>query len=70
MTQEINQKISQFIDEELKHKELDHLLSKVKGDPELISKIMRYQVIRHALRSENVVLTDNGFLAQINQQIK
>jgi len=70
MNKDINQKISQFLDNELAHTELDDFLLKIKKQPELKSKINRYQVMTQALKMEQVVLADGCFLDKINQELK
>ena len=70
MKEEINQKISQFLDDELHHVEEERVLLKISKDPELFKKMNRYKMVSHALKTETVVKVKNDFLSQINQQIE
>jgi len=70
MNKEINQKISQFLDDELDHAELDNFLHNIKKQPDLKSKINRYQAVTQVLKMDQAVLADGGFLEGINQQLK
>jgi sigma-E factor negative regulatory protein RseA len=70
MTIEINKQISQFLDDELHHQDLDNLLVTINQHPELKNKLDRYQAVSHALRTDKFVKTNEDFLNNINQQIK
>lgn len=70
MNKEINQKVSQFLDDELAFVELDDLILKIKKHPELKSKMSRYQVMAQAMKTDHIVMADADFLDKINQQLK
>jgi negative regulator of sigma E activity len=71
MNKENYQKISQFLDAELHHKDLDILLQEIKLNPEIKKTITRYQIASHVMSAEeSVVVANKGFLDQINQQLK
>jgi len=70
MKKDINQTISQFLDDELDHAELDVLLSAIKNEPELKQQINRYQVMTQVLTDERGLQASPDFLDKINQQIK
>ncbi len=70
MNKEINQKISQFLDDELDHTELDGFLHSINNKPELKNKISRYQVATQVLKAEQSVLIQADFLEKVNQQIQ
>jgi len=70
MNKDINQLISQFLDDELDHSELDSLLLEIKKQPELKKKISRYQVQFQVLKTDHAVNVNTDFLDKINQQIK
>ena len=70
MNKEINQKISQFLDDELTSIELDDLLLKIKKQPELKSTISRYQVMTQVMKNEHHVMANADFLDNINQELK
>jgi len=66
---EVHQKISQFLDDELHHTELDSLLLKIKQQPQLKNKMNRYQTIRHLLKAEDVLIANDSFVDNISQAI-
>ncbi len=70
MNKDINQMISQFLDDELDYAELDSLLDEIKKKPELKHKINRYQVMTLALKADQGIGIGTDFLDKINQQIK
>lgn len=70
MNKEINQKMLQFLDDELDPIELDDLLLKIKKQPELKNKMSRYQLISHAIKMDQVTMTNTDFLENVNQQLK
>lgn len=70
MNKDINQLISQFLDDELDKSELDSLLLQIKKKPELKKKISHYQVPSQVLKADHAVAVNTDFLDKINQQIK
>jgi len=70
MNKDINQKISQFLDDELDSNELNGLLALIKREPELKNKINRYQSVTQAIQAGQAVKVDLDFLDKINQQLK
>ncbi|WP_031433454.1 sigma-E factor negative regulatory protein [Methylomarinum vadi] len=70
MQEEINNKISQFVDDELDLQQTVMLMQSIKNDTELKKKINRYQTIGQVLKSEQPVLLKTDFAEQISQQIK
>ncbi len=70
MKEEVNQKISQFLDDELDHSELDNLLHIVKKQPELKQKMQRYQLANQMMKLEQTVQIDIDFSNRINQQLQ
>ena len=70
MNTEINQKISQFLDDELNPVELDDLLLKMKRQSELKNKMSRYQTISEVLKKEHIILADTNFLNKIKNQVE
>ncbi len=52
MTEEINDQISAFVDDELSEEEAAFLVRRFEHDPEARGRVMRYTVIGAALRSE------------------
>ncbi len=61
--------ISQFLDDELDHTELDSLLHEIKNKPELKNTFNRYQVMSQALKAEQNITINADFLEKIKQQI-
>lgn len=70
MQEEINNKISQFVDDELDLQQTVMLMQSIKNDAELKKKINRYQMIGQVLKPEQPVLLKTDFAEQISQQIK
>ncbi len=70
MNKDINQTISQFLDDELDHAELDALLTAIKNKPELKQQINRYQMMTQVLKDDNGIQASTDFLDGINKQIK
>ncbi|NOQ76505.1 MAG: hypothetical protein GQ475_01680 [Methylococcaceae bacterium] len=70
MTTEINQKISQFLDDELDHGSLDDFLLKINQQPELKGKIRRYQIMTQAMTVDSAVIANADFLDNIKHQLK
>lgn len=70
MNTEINQKISQFLDDELSPVELDNLLLKIKKQSALKKTMSRYQTMSEVLKKEHVILADTDFLNKIKQQVE
>lgn len=70
MPEDLNQKISQFLDNELDHDEALALLQKMQLQPELQDKLYRYEAISHALKTDVFLAVDSGFSARIHQQIQ
>ncbi len=66
---DVNQKISCFIDDELKYNEVLNLLTDFQLHPELMQKVNRYQIASMALSSQRFSLINTDFLASIQQGI-
>ena len=67
---DLNQKISQFLDNELDHDDALYLLKKMQSQPELKDKFIRYQAISHAMKTDTFLLTKADFSTKIRQQIQ
>jgi len=70
MNIEINQKISQFLDDELHHTELENLLLTMKQQPDSKKKINRYQLMTQVMKTDEVPIVNVSFLEKINQQLE
>lgn len=70
MSDELNQKISQFLDNELDPGQALMLLQKMRTQPELQDKMKRYEAISHALKTDVFVAAKSDFSARIHQQIQ
>lgn len=70
MHDEINQKASQFIDDELPQHEALQLLTKIKKQPELDARLQRYEIASAILKnhSPNFIRTD--FSEKISQVVE
>ena len=70
MPEDLNQKISQFLDNELDHAEALKLLQKMQSQSELQDKMNRYEAISHALKTDVFLAVRSDFSAKIHQQIQ
>jgi sigma-E factor negative regulatory protein RseA len=70
MPEDLNQKISQFLDSELDSVEALHLLKKMRSQSELQDTLKRYEMISHAMKTDAFLLTNAGFSTKIRQQIQ
>jgi sigma-E factor negative regulatory protein RseA len=70
MHEDLNQKISQFLDNELSREEADSVLQKIRIQPELKSRWDRYEAISNAIKTSAYVHPRSDFLAKVNQQIQ
>lgn len=69
MSEELHQKISQFLDNELEVDEALHLLHTMQHKSELHHKMQRYQAISHALTNHVFLPIKTDFSARIAQAI-
>ena len=65
-----NQKLSQYVDNELSGKETLELLQQLKEQPDLNGKISRYQMVSQVLKNETPVLVNTDFVEQVNQSLE
>ncbi len=70
MNDKLNEKISQFIDDELAYDDALRLLQNMQSHAELINTMNRYQTISHALKTEQTFTVSADFTAKISQQIQ
>jgi len=70
MSEDLNLKLSQFIDNELEHDEALKLLNALADQPHLQHKLKRYEAISHAIKSQVYLEVKADFSANIAQQIK
>jgi sigma-E factor negative regulatory protein RseA len=70
MSEDLNQKISQLLDNELDHVSALSLLKKMQLQSELQDKMNRYEAISHALKADVFLLTKADFSTKISQQIR
>ena len=70
MNEEMNQKISQFLDNDLGHDETLDLLQQMRTSPALAEKLNRYEAIGHALKTDQFLTLKPDFSAQISQRLE
>ena len=70
MTEELNQKISQLLDDDLSGEDALALLTKLQERPELQLKMSRYEAMSHVLKSDAFVPVQPGFAQRISAEIK
>ncbi len=69
MQEQLDEKISLLIDDELDSKQALSLLGAIQEDELLKTKLLRYQLIRQVLKNEECYLSDSEFADKIHQQI-
>jgi sigma-E factor negative regulatory protein RseA len=70
MNDELNQKTSQFLDDELPHDQALALLQKMRTNAALAEKLQRYAAISHALKTEQFIALRPDFSAQISARLE
>jgi sigma-E factor negative regulatory protein RseA len=70
MYEDLNQKISQFLDKELDYNEALSLLKKIQAHPEVKNKLNRYEAISSAIKSETFLTARPDFSERIRQEIQ
>jgi len=70
MSEDLNQKLSQFMDNELEHADTLQLLNTLSELPELQNKLNRYAAISHALKSQVYIDVKADFSVNIAQHIQ
>lgn len=70
MVDELNQKISQLLDDDLNYQESLSLLKKMHAQPDLQQQLQRYEAISHALKSESFVPVDANFALRISRSLQ
>ncbi|WAK02911.1 sigma-E factor negative regulatory protein [Methylobacter sp. YRD-M1] len=70
MHEDLNQKISQFLDNELSADESLSLLQKIQQNAELRDKMNRYAAVSHALKTDTFISPRSDFLERISQEIQ
>lgn len=69
MQEDLNQKISQFLDNELNFEEALVLLEEINRKPELKAQLLRYEAIGNTFRNEAFIPASPDFTSRISQQI-
>ena len=70
MTEHLNQKLSQFLDNELEPVEALSLLKTLHKSPALQDKYNRYQAISQVIKANKISVANPDFVAQINKQLQ
>lgn len=70
MHEDLNQKISQFLDNELSTEESLSLLQKIQQDTELRDKMNRYAAVSQALKTDSFLSLRSDFAERISQEIQ
>lgn len=69
MNEELNQHLSQLLDDELDHQVALDLLQKIQTNPDLKNTLTRYAAINHALKTDEFLPLPPDFSEQIARQI-
>jgi sigma-E factor negative regulatory protein RseA len=70
MQEQLNEKISLLVDDQLDEQQALGLLKTIKNDAVLQSKLQRYNLISQALKSEQCLVADKAFAEKIHQQLR
>lgn len=70
MREELNLKISQFVDGELAADDAFKLLKSMQEDSETAEIFRRYEAISHALKTNVFIAPDSGFTDRVSAQLK
>jgi sigma-E factor negative regulatory protein RseA len=70
MLDEVNVKISQFVDGELTAKETFNLLKNMQEKPELADVYRRYEAVSQALKTDVFLAADEDFVARVSARIE
>jgi sigma-E factor negative regulatory protein RseA len=70
MHEDINQKISQFLDDELNQDDALVILQKMQLKPDLKNKLNRYEAISHVLKTDVFLYPDPDFTTKVSQQVQ
>jgi len=70
MNKALNQKISQFLDDDLDYDDALDLLQKMQWDADIANTRNRYETISHALKTHEFLTVNADFSAKISAQIQ
>ncbi|MDP2902057.1 MAG: sigma-E factor negative regulatory protein [Methylovulum sp.] len=70
MNKALNQKISQFLDDDLDVDGALYLLQKIQSDADTANTLKRYQAVSHALKTNQFLMANTDFSAKIIAQIE
>jgi sigma-E factor negative regulatory protein RseA len=70
MREQINEKISLMVDDQLDCSQAYDLLKTIQHDPDLQAKLKRYQLISQAMKNDQCVTTRSDFVDKIHQQLR
>lgn len=71
MHEDLIQKISRFLDDELPEDEALSLLQKMRIDSELADKMRRYEAISHAIKNDDLLVAARpDFVSSVNSRIQ
>lgn len=71
MHEDLNNKLSQFLDNELPYEEALNLLQKMRIDPELADKMRRYEAVSHALKNDDLLVAARpDFIGSVSSRIQ
>jgi sigma-E factor negative regulatory protein RseA len=70
MNDDLNLKLSLFLDDELAKDESVNLLELVQQQPELKTRLQRYELVSNVIKSENFIHAEPDFVSKVSQSIK
>lgn len=70
MSEQLNQKISQYLDGDLDRNDALHLLKEMQVDTRLQSKLQRYLIAQQAIRATPSIMAEQDFLSKVQQGLQ
>ncbi|MGJ0486170.1 MAG: sigma-E factor negative regulatory protein [Methylomicrobium sp.] len=71
MHEDLNNKLSQLLDDELPYEEALNLLQKMRIDSQLADKMRRYEAVSHALKNDDLLVAARpDFISSVSSQIQ
>ncbi len=70
MNDDLNLKLSLFLDDELAKDESVNLLELVQQQPELKTRLQRFELVSNVIKSENYVHAEPDFVGKVSQSIR
>ncbi len=70
MSEQMNQKISQYLDRDLSRSDTLELFKTMQQDEQVQAKLQRYLIAQQALKAKPVIMADSDFLSKVKQELE